>query len=224
MNDIKVKRLDDNILHRHGSKNILFQNIVPWEKFSRSLIAACKEEKKLSPRDRRNMVAATVDYMIFDLKDDRRKIANAIAKKIVSEYPQSFADRINGKILGDGSESLMNQIYTKVNYYNRTKDENFFKEAKKGRKRCAQDQTEYKFDEYGCVAYQQLFTEVESEKHQTNKKEDLLLLAAKPRRDICRIKNFLKESYTLQRYNFNIRNGLIFDILQEWPLLKEPQY
>lgn len=186
------------------------------------MIAACKFQKKPTPRDRRRMVTDIVDHMINVMKDGRRRTAVAIAQIIVNEYPVSFADYINGNILGDGSQSLMKQIYTKINYCNRTRSDNDLKQ-RVGQKRHAQDQIDKKFDEYGCAAYQPLLTE-EKEETQKEMKKDLIVLAAKPKRDTHRIKYLLTESYLLQRLGFNERKGLIFDILQEWPLLKEMKY
>ena len=49
------------------------------------------------------------------VRDRSKEMPKSIAKSMVKKFPESFADRINNLIIGDGSEMFATQLYDKVN-------------------------------------------------------------------------------------------------------------
>lgn len=92
---------------------------IPWYKFPKQLIEACENGKTPLPAHRRAMISILAEYQVEQLKTDSRSVSRKIAQRIVCKYPQSFSDQIEGAVLGDGSESLFCQLYTKIHYNRR---------------------------------------------------------------------------------------------------------
>ncbi|CAL8249770.1 unnamed protein product [Boreogadus saida] len=73
-----------------------------------------------SPKSRREMVRVLVDQMRLKDLNPTRADCVAVAKGIVREHPDSFADALrDGTRIGSGYSSLVTQIKTRVEHVNR---------------------------------------------------------------------------------------------------------
>lgn len=87
-----------------------FQFNIPWKLFSKRLITACENGKRPEKRDRLQMVRVIVDEVLKCTKQPKLKNMERLAYKIVSRYPSSFKDVIDGVAIGNGMESLVTQL------------------------------------------------------------------------------------------------------------------
>jgi len=80
---------------------------IPWSKCSDSLHAAMQRSEPPSGKDLRQLISHTVSDIFSFTRRATRHNLRAIARLIVSRNPKSFADYVNGKIVGDGITSIM---------------------------------------------------------------------------------------------------------------------
>lgn len=138
-----------------------------WSKFRSSVLSVCREGQLASNALRRKIVAKMADYVVDELKDQRRKTSFTIAEEICKKYPKSFEDNIEGAVVGTGWDTLGNAIYTAVIY--RSKDKNGTKRRRiemaeaddESAERISTGRSLRKEDEYGCVAYDPIVDEEE---------------------------------------------------------------
>ncbi len=92
---------------------------VPWNKFPESAKEAINDKVAPSSSDMRQIATLVISEVFSYTRKPSRKQLRAIAQKIVAKAPSSFADIINGKIVGDGIESLMLKLESKKENFNR---------------------------------------------------------------------------------------------------------
>ncbi|XP_030214970.1 uncharacterized protein LOC115545705 [Gadus morhua] len=94
--------------------------VVPWTRMPACITTAIALNDRPSPKSRREMVRILVDQMRLKDLNPTRANCIAVAKKIVREYPNSFADVLrDGTRIGSGYVSLVTQIKTRVEHVNR---------------------------------------------------------------------------------------------------------
>ena len=92
---------------------------IPWSKCQDSLHAAVQRNEPPCGRDLRQLISHTVSDIFSFTRRASRDNLRAIARKIVSHNPKSFADYINGKVVGDGITSVMLMLESKKENLNR---------------------------------------------------------------------------------------------------------
>lgn len=208
-----------------------FSIVSQWEKFPIQLLAACDAEKTPDPSDRRKMVSILTDYMIHDIKDTRRKTADTIAKSIVAKFPKSFQDKIGGKIVGIGHETLRTQLYGSVVFRKgqmgrslhsqRVDDENDDDEAPSAVELCPVSR---KHDQYGCNDYQPILPVGESKRTQDQKRVMLCECYKNGEQDQDKVRNLMAATYPSQRLALNAANRDLAKLLPLWPYLCESKF
>ncbi|CAL8354750.1 unnamed protein product [Arctogadus glacialis] len=94
--------------------------VVPWTRMPACITTAIALNDRPSPKSRREMVRILVDQMRRKDLNPTRANCVAVAKKIVREHPNSFADALrDGTRIGSGYSSLVTQIKTRVEHVNR---------------------------------------------------------------------------------------------------------
>lgn len=76
--------------------------------------------KRPGPKLRRKMVRIVVGEMMEKSPHVGKKHATIVAKKLVSKYPQSLQDVIEGDVVGTGYHSLVKQLLNRIENMRRT--------------------------------------------------------------------------------------------------------
>ncbi|TKS67895.1 Gamma-aminobutyric acid receptor subunit beta-3 GABA(A) receptor subunit beta-3 [Collichthys lucidus] len=107
-------------------------------------------EKRPSAKDRRQMVRIIVEEMRLNEQNPSKSQCQAIAKMIVKQHPQSFADVMrDGTVIDSGYASLMTQLKTQVEHVNRG---NALSRRWKQKRNAPKDIARGPADQYGCVS------------------------------------------------------------------------
>ncbi|CAK8690878.1 uncharacterized protein LOC143465988 [Clavelina lepadiformis] len=92
---------------------------IPWNDFPQGLLQSCENFRVPDPLLRLEMVRVLVDAIFMKTKRPVRRELSTIAYQIVSKYPQSFKDEVDGITIGTGHESLTSQLSDRVSYCHR---------------------------------------------------------------------------------------------------------
>ncbi|CAN7939991.1 unnamed protein product [Ixodes hexagonus] len=87
--------------------------VVPWKEMPAALMTALKSNKRPEPKHRRAMVRIVVNAAMTKCDRPLKKHLDVIARNIVREHP-CFKDVIDGRVVGRGHESLLNQLVSRV--------------------------------------------------------------------------------------------------------------
>ncbi|KAK2832573.1 hypothetical protein Q7C36_016035 [Tachysurus vachellii] len=88
--------------------------LIPCEKFPEELMQVLEREKRPSPRLRREMVRIVVTEMMRKGSAQSRRHSTEVAKKMVSKYPISLQDVIDGDVVWPGYHSLVKQLQYRI--------------------------------------------------------------------------------------------------------------
>ncbi|XP_041952201.1 uncharacterized protein LOC121712172 isoform X3 [Alosa sapidissima] len=147
---------------------------VPWGKMPHAISMAVHSQKRPAPRDRREMVRIIVDEMRVIEANPSRSDCFSVAKKIVRQYPKSFADVLkDGTKIGSGYASLVNQIKSRVEHLNR---DNVTARRRRGKtlpSSSTTKSTKGPSDQYGCISWQPECPTGETEDSLKGKKEQM---------------------------------------------------
>ncbi|KAM9405643.1 uncharacterized protein ACWYII_028836 isoform 1-T1 [Salvelinus alpinus] len=201
---------------------------VPWQQTPESLRRAIAEGRRVEAADRRLMVRITVDAMRVHCLNPNKKVCSEIAKAIVSEYPESFADLSKeGELLSRRYSSLLTQIKTRVEHVNRNTENRIRrpKTNKKGENSNRQVKTaRTKVDSYGCINWHpQDLPEGETPDSLENKRQIMATIfnSASPSGvDRGDVDEFMRLTYINQRHMINAWPApSIGDVKEQWPFL-----
>ncbi|KAK0137969.1 hypothetical protein N1851_025844 [Merluccius polli] len=87
---------------------------IPWKKFPEELTQSLERGKRPSPKMRREMVRIVVCDMMQKSSHISKRHTTVVAKKIVSKYPKSLQDVIEGDVIGPGYHSLVKQLQNRI--------------------------------------------------------------------------------------------------------------
>lgn len=198
---------------------------IPWEKFPTALIDACEQDEKPDPVDRREMIRILMDHAIRSTCSDEnvgRNELRLLAQKVTAKYPRSFADKINGKIVGDGSQTLLQQL--------ENRRENVFRNQKLAKKRKAPkddakaSKEKVELDSYGCIkgrweGEMQEGSDPLEVLEETRKKLLKEYEQTPENWDKKTINQWMESTFNLQRKDINELS--VKEICQRWPFLFE---
>ncbi|XP_049338743.1 uncharacterized protein LOC125803959 [Astyanax mexicanus] len=89
---------------------------VPWSKMPQGIKLSINAQQRPTPRDRREMIRVIVDEIRLIEPNPTRSDCVTVAKMVVKEYPESFADILkDGTRIGSGFASLVNQLKRELN-------------------------------------------------------------------------------------------------------------
>ncbi|XP_053333205.1 uncharacterized protein LOC128506653 isoform X2 [Clarias gariepinus] len=124
---------------------------IPWDKMPPGITAAADSGKRLSPADRRQMVCVLVDEMRKFEANPMKSQCLIIAERVVRQFPQSFANMIEDRIIGGGYSSLLTQIKVRVEHLNRN---NTLARLRSNKCSTGAKQKTGPADSYGCTQWQ----------------------------------------------------------------------
>ncbi|XP_073722008.1 uncharacterized protein [Misgurnus anguillicaudatus] len=192
---------------------------VPWNIMPAGIQSAAKNGQRPSPADRRQMIRVLADEIRkHDLNPTRSQCAT-VTRKVVREYPKSFADMIGDRQIGGGNESLLSQLKVRIEHLNRNNTlSQRIQSSDSGtsRKRSSTDS-------YGCTRWQPSLPPGESSETLELKRlkmEEIYLHegdSGAERGDVCKL---MEETYCLQRHMINASPPpTIAELKKKWPYL-----
>ena len=170
-------------------------------------------------------------YLVRLIVDEVRKITlhgtkhqfEILAQTIVTQYPDSLKDQIDGKVIGSGYDSLAKQLIARNENLNRagkTKSrlgENHKQTEQTGRP----EPKQRKVDSYGCVNWSSNLDPKQEEEALTAKEKLQELWGISPSTiDWAEVNTLMETTYALQRKEINAGHS-VEDILKDWPFLTE---
>ncbi|KAJ7985464.1 hypothetical protein DPEC_G00352300, partial [Dallia pectoralis] len=201
---------------------------VPWQQTPESLRQAIAAGRRVDAADRRLLVRLTVDAMRVHCLNPNKKICAEIAKSIVVEYPDSFADLSeDGQLLGRRYHSLLTQIKTRVEHVNRNTGNRIRrpKTNKKGETSSKSDKTgRTKEDVFGCFPWHpQDFPEGETPDSLETKRQlmaSVFINTGPGCADREDVEELMRLTYVNQRRMINAwPPPSIKDVMEQWPFL-----
>uniref|UniRef100_A0A0F8AHU0 Uncharacterized protein n=1 Tax=Larimichthys crocea TaxID=215358 RepID=A0A0F8AHU0_LARCR len=200
---------------------------VPWNRMPPGITTAIALEKRPSAKDRRQMVRIIVEEMRLNEQNPSKSQCQAIAKMIVKQHPQSFADVMtDGTVIGSGYASLMTQLKTRVEHVNRG---NALSRRRKQKRvsNAPEDIARGPADQYGCVRWQPDCPPgetVEGLKEKKSEMQDLYHTEGPAGAERGYVIQLMKTTYYLQRKNINASPPpSIAELKTEWPYLFTPK-
>ena len=186
---------------------------IPWQEFPKPILAACEKGQQPDPLMYNEMRRILVDAIIKSSKNKpTKKDMDAVALKVVSAYPKTFQDTIDGMSLGKGYESLATALYDQSNYilkrrsfYHET-DPSSLESLKKTLKKS-----------YGCKISNNDLNSAETDDCQSSKvwlQEEFRKVV----QDSKLVRSKMKSTYRLQR-KMIAENALVRNLKVDWPFL-----
>ncbi|XP_037516825.2 uncharacterized protein LOC119393762 [Rhipicephalus sanguineus] len=189
---------------------------IPWEIFPPRLLQACKAQERATKADLNQMVRMLSSLILDKHSAPGRRNLRIIAAKLVSVYPSTFQDLLEGTVVGTGVETLMWKLENCINNKKRPiahklpveiDDPDSFQPRPRSRR-----------DSYGCLAWQPELPSGENMLAQREKQQQLLCEHAKmyPNKQlVCRL---MIETYASQRLTIN-HSRSVTEVKKNWPFL-----
>ncbi|KAH7958623.1 hypothetical protein HPB49_003384 [Dermacentor silvarum] len=146
---------------------------IPWEMFPSTLLQACKAQERPTKADLNQMVRMLSSLILDKHSAPDRRNLRIIASKVVSMYPSSFQDLLQGTVVGTGVETFMWKLENCINNKKRpiahvlpaeiVDDPDSFQPRPRSTR-----------DSYGCIAWQPELPSGESLLTQREKQQQLL--------------------------------------------------
>uniref|UniRef100_A0AAR2JY98 SAM domain-containing protein n=1 Tax=Pygocentrus nattereri TaxID=42514 RepID=A0AAR2JY98_PYGNA len=180
---------------------------IPWTKFPEELMQPLERGKRPGPKLRRQMVRIVVTEMMEKCPHVGKKHSTDVAKKMVSKYPKSLQDIIEGDIVGTGYHSLVKQLKRKHESNSDDTDEIPLEE------RAAMQDT------YGCIKWNvQFLPREETQESQQQKMEKLKEMFQQSNANPEEVKGLMKSTFYTQRQHVN-QGKSIKCLREDWPFL-----
>lgn len=201
---------------------------VPWNRMPSGIKTAIALGKRPTAKDRREMIRIVVDEMRLTELNPSKSQCLIVAKKIVKQYSQSFADvLVDGTRIGTGYGSLLTQLKTRVEHVNRGCLLSRRRTQKKTSNSSGEDIAPGPADQYGCVRWRPECPQEESEESlQEKQKEmkDLYSTEGPAGAERGHLSQLMKATYYLQRKAINAcPPPSIADLKNDWPYLFTPK-
>ena len=177
-----------------------FNFCIPWDKFPRGLMTSCANGKRPEKRHRLEMIRILVDDVHQVVKKPKVKNMERIAFRIVSKYPDTFKDYIDGEVIGSGVESLTTQLMYRSDNLSR-------KNLKRLPFHMGSDNAEAST----------------SSDDSTEKQEYLQAAYLLANKDDDKIKGYMAATFKSQRRDIDDKL-LVCEIKDKWPFLFEEDY
>ncbi|XP_040070617.1 uncharacterized protein LOC115326229 [Ixodes scapularis] len=172
-----------------------------------ALNTALKSYKRPEPKHRREMVRIIVKAAMKKCSRPLKKHLDIIARKIVKDHP-CFKDVIDGRVIGTGHESLLNQLVSRVENSVRPEKPSGSQREEKRKKR-----------QYGCLSPCGPDEADDILKEKQAKLKELYQHGENQKYDIL---DLMESTYSLQRANIDSGVMNVEDLKEAWPFLFQP--
>ena len=198
---------------------------VPWNSLPKDVLDQLKQDNRLSPTLMRKFVRCIASDILTVCMKPRRKETAIVARNIVAKFKESLQDRLNGDVVGNGYEGLLNSVQTRIENATRNNSDIPRKRRRKSldmsKASEGQDNRPPKMDSYGCMKWQPSLGEDQTEETQESLKKELQQLFATTAQkdwDRTKIKELVICTFPTQRKDIN--SGMeVTDLVKEWPFL-----
>ncbi|XP_047241096.1 uncharacterized protein LOC124880191 isoform X1 [Girardinichthys multiradiatus] len=195
---------------------------IPWQKLPEELIQTLERQKRPSAPLRRQMVRIIVSEMMQICKNPTKRNTTEIAERMVSRYPKSLKDVIDGDVIGLGYHSLVKQLQARIENVKRQYTPKITKRKAESDNDTDEIPAEQKAsvqDTYGCVNWEPKFLPLsETVESQLKRKKDLKKMFKDKNYAAEDVKELIKSTYYTQRKDIN-KGTSILKLCQEWPFL-----
>ncbi|XP_034538595.1 uncharacterized protein LOC117812099 [Notolabrus celidotus] len=193
--------------------------MIPWGQFPEALTQDLERGRRPKPSMRKEMVRIVVREMMKAATSLSKKNATDVARQLVSKYPKSLQDVIEGDIIGTGYSSLVKQIQNRIENVKRPTTPKIQK-----RKSHYSDTDEVPpekraaiQDTYGCIRWHVKFLPLgETPESQQQKKEELKNLFSQNEQSPGPLKMLMKSTFYSQRQDVNQGKDMKY-LLENWP-------
>uniref|UniRef100_A0A3B1IPE7 C2H2-type domain-containing protein n=1 Tax=Astyanax mexicanus TaxID=7994 RepID=A0A3B1IPE7_ASTMX len=197
---------------------------VPWSKMPQGIKLSINAQQRPTPRDRREMIRVIVDEIRLIEPNPTRSDCVTVAKMVVKEYPESFADILkDGTRIGSGFASLVNQLKTRVEHLNRNSVIGRRRRMKGHSSSPTTNRAKGPSDQYGCIRWQPDCPQGETESILKEKQEEMKELYAREgpaAAERGHITQLMERTYYLQRKTINASPApSIVELKTGWPFL-----
>lgn len=190
---------------------------IPWEMFPSGLLQACKTQERPTKVALNQMVGMLSSLILDKHSAPGRRNLRIIASKIVSMYPSSFQDLLQGTVVGTGVETLMWKLENCINNKKRPIAHVLPAEIV-DYPDSFQPRPQSTRDSYGCIAWQPELPSGESLLTQREKQQQLLSEYAKMHPNKQLVTRLLIETYASQRLTIN-QSGSVTEVKKNCPFL-----
>lgn len=138
----------------YGVRGLYSLQDAVYGKISHSIMEKLQRQQPLSSTDKADIVKTVSQFLEYK-KDTSSKTVRKMAKALIHYHPVSFEITVNGKKWSDGEDSLIIQIFNRINYQESKAKLNSSRgsvENESGSSKKRSSSTK-KQDEYGCVEY-----------------------------------------------------------------------
>ncbi|KAF7707226.1 hypothetical protein HF521_018444, partial [Silurus meridionalis] len=182
--------------------------LIQWEKFPEELMQVLEREKRPSPRMQREMVRIVVTEMMRKGSAESRRHSTEVAKKMVSKYPKSLQDVIEGDVVGPGYHSLVKQLQYRIENVKRSTTPKIRKRKHRvdepDTDEIPPEQRATIQDTYGCINWDVKFMPLgETPESQQEKKENLKMMSQHPTVNLQEVKHLMKLTFYTQHKQVN---------------------
>lgn len=189
---------------------------------------AIAQERRPTAKERREMVRIVVDEIRLTELNPSKSQCLSIAKMIVKQYPNSFADVLrDGTTIGSGYGSLVTQLKTRVEHVNRGITLARRRKQKSVSNLSVEDIARGPADQYGCVRWQPDCPPGQTEESQKEKQQemkDLYSTEGLAGAERGHLSQLMKATYYLQRKSINAcPPPSIVELKHNWPYLFTPK-
>ena len=196
---------------------------IPWQKLPEELLQSLERKRRPRPRLRREMVRIVVSEMMTMCNSPTKKNTTEIGKRMVSRYPESLRDVIEGDVIESGYHSIVKQLQSRVENVKRPNTPKITK------RKAASDEYDTEEipaekrarvqDTYGCINWEPKYLPLsETVESQQEQKEKMKKMSEEMSYNTDNVKKLVQSTYYTQRKDIN--RGKSIDILsQEWPFL-----
>lgn len=181
-----------------------------------------ERQKRPTARLRREMVRIIVSEIMKICKNPTKSNTTEIAKMMVSRYPKSLKDVIDGDVIGLGYHSLVKQLQARIENVRRPHTPKITKRKAESENDTDEIPAEQKAsiqDTYGCVNWEPKFLPLpETVESQLKKKQEMKKMFKDKNYAAEDVKELIKSTYYTQRKDIN-KGTSILKLCQEWPFL-----
>ncbi|XP_030851880.1 uncharacterized protein LOC105444030 isoform X2 [Strongylocentrotus purpuratus] len=182
--------------------------------------------ERLSPTERSNAIRGFVSLMMKHDHNPIRSKCDIVARRIVSEWPQSFCDMNEDRSkLGSGHYSLLAQMKTRVEHVNRNNTLTRHRTSRKPKE--GSNKVTKPTDVYGCIKWQPSLPKGETLESLGEKKEslkDIYTQRGPEESSTGEIDILMDHTYYLQRKMINGAPLPVSELKEQWPYLFVPEF
>ncbi|KAI7814578.1 hypothetical protein IRJ41_021835 [Triplophysa rosa] len=189
---------------------------IPWSKLTSTTRKLLDDEQRPSAAESRKIIRIVIAEIFTAWKKPGKRHIVEIARKMITRYPKSFRDEIEGQVVGTGYDSVVSQLMSRIDNCRRLQAPAKKRHSKSGitenvKKGCK--------DAYGCINPDPELPAGETRELQKIKQEELIQMFKNKDEDSKKMEQLMLETFSSQRRDILSGQKETKDIIREWPFL-----